>query len=138
MVIIDLKMIVYVRLIVPAESGPEDFKIKPLKKKFSRKSFSSFPGSWEIDHLEYTHGNNTYLLWINTNTRYLYAYPVHSKSLAETINNIYNLIIDEKTRFNHKVKLSMVMVIEVSIHYLNIFIGYNFTFHPHHLRITIN
>ena len=51
-----------VRLIVLADSGSKDLKIKLLKKKYSRKSFSPYPRSWEIDHLDHTHGKNTYLL----------------------------------------------------------------------------
>ena len=93
-----------IETLVPIDSGPKDLKIKPLKEKFSRKTFSPSPGSWEIDHLEHTHGNNTYLLAINSNTRYLYAYPVHSKTLAETINIIRRLRFDEWTRFKHPLK----------------------------------
>ena len=93
-----------IKLMVPDDPGPSDLKIKPLKQKYSRKSFSPSPWSWEIDHLEHSHGKNTYLLTINSNTRYGNAYPVHSKSLAETIANTKRLISDEKTRFSHTVR----------------------------------
>ncbi|KAI5500456.1 hypothetical protein TVAGG3_0857740 [Trichomonas vaginalis G3] len=41
---------------------PIDPKIQPLKEKFSRPSFAPYPYSYEIDHLEYSKGNVTYLL----------------------------------------------------------------------------
>ena len=55
-----------IKMMVPANTRPSDLKIKPLKKKFSRKTFSPYPGSWEIDHIEHTHGRNTYLLGTST------------------------------------------------------------------------
>ncbi|KAI5525165.1 hypothetical protein TVAGG3_0261640 [Trichomonas vaginalis G3] len=44
---------------------PTDPKIQPLKEKFSRPSFAPYPYSYEIEHLEYSKGNVTYLFAIN-------------------------------------------------------------------------
>jgi len=82
---------------------PNDPKIQPLKEKFSRPSFAPSPYSWEIDHLEYSKGNVTYLFAININTRYLYCIRVLNKSEQETRQAIQYLIDQEQLRFNHPV-----------------------------------
>ncbi|KAI5535498.1 integrase core domain containing protein family [Trichomonas vaginalis G3] len=75
---------------------PTDPKIQPLKEKFSRPSFAPYPYSYEIDHLEYSKGNVTYLFAINVNTRYLYCIPVKGKTEQETRRAIQYLLDHER------------------------------------------
>ncbi|KAI5510946.1 integrase core domain containing protein family [Trichomonas vaginalis G3] len=75
---------------------PIDPKIQPLKEKFSRPSFAPYPYSYEIDHLEYSKGNVTYLFAININTRYLYCIPVKGKTEQETRRAIQYLLDHER------------------------------------------
>ncbi|KAI5504564.1 integrase core domain containing protein family [Trichomonas vaginalis G3] len=75
---------------------PTDPKIQPLKEKFSRPSFAPYPYSYEIDHLEYSKGNVTYLFAININTRYLYCIPVKGKTEQETRRAIQYLLDHER------------------------------------------
>ncbi|KAI5492676.1 integrase core domain containing protein family [Trichomonas vaginalis G3] len=75
---------------------PIDPKIQPLKEKFSRPSFAPYPYSYEIDHLEYSKGNVTYLFAININTRYLYCIPVKGKTKQETRRAIQYLLDHER------------------------------------------
>ncbi|KAI5545623.1 integrase core domain containing protein family [Trichomonas vaginalis G3] len=75
---------------------PIDPKIQPLKEKFSRPSFAPYPYSYEIDHLEYSKGNITYLFAININTRYLYCIPVKGKTEQETRRAIQYLLDHER------------------------------------------
>ncbi|KAI5512051.1 integrase core domain containing protein family [Trichomonas vaginalis G3] len=75
---------------------PTDPKIQPLKEKFSRPSFALYPYSYEIDHLEYSKGNVTYLFAININTRYLYCIPVKGKTEQETRRAIQYLLDHER------------------------------------------
>ncbi|KAI5484079.1 integrase core domain containing protein family, partial [Trichomonas vaginalis G3] len=75
---------------------PTDPKIQPLKEKFSRPSFAPYPYSYEIDHLEYSRGNVTYLFAININTRYLYCIPVKGKTEQETRRAIQYLLDHER------------------------------------------
>ncbi|KAI5543199.1 hypothetical protein TVAGG3_0080240, partial [Trichomonas vaginalis G3] len=75
---------------------PIDPKIQPLKEKFSRPSFAPYPYSYEIDHLEYSKGNVTYLFAININTRYLYCIPVKGKTEQETRKAIQYLLDHER------------------------------------------
>ncbi|KAI5500731.1 integrase core domain containing protein family, partial [Trichomonas vaginalis G3] len=75
---------------------PTDPKIQPLKEKFGRPSFAPYPYSYEIDHLEYSKGNVTYLFAININTRYLYCIPVKGKTEQETRRAIQYLLDHER------------------------------------------
>ncbi|KAI5519388.1 hypothetical protein TVAGG3_0534460, partial [Trichomonas vaginalis G3] len=75
---------------------PIDPKIQPLKEKFGRPSFAPYPYSYEIDHLEYSKGNVTYLFAININTRYLYCIPVKGKTEQETRRAIQYLLDHER------------------------------------------
>jgi predicted ester cyclase len=81
-----------------------DYRIKPLKKKFSRPSFGRYPYSWEIDHLQHDKRNITYLFAINVNTKYLYAFGVHTKDSTETKRVIRELIKNELEEFDNPVK----------------------------------
>jgi hypothetical protein len=80
-----------------------DYRLKPLKNKFSRPSFAYYPNSWEIDHIQHSR-NNTYLFAININTRYLYTIKVRDKTSDSTRLAINKLIEMERTKFNKDVR----------------------------------
>ncbi len=80
-----------------------DKKLKPLKSKFMRPNFGINPYTWEMDHLQYQEFVS-YLFFINVNTRYLYAFPVHSKSNYDTARTFNVFLNAERDQFNHPVK----------------------------------
>ena len=83
---------------------PLDKQPKKLKNEYMRPSFSPYPYSWEIDHLQYNKERVTYLFCLNINTRYLYVIPVNGKSAQATKKALNTLIEAEMKNFNHPVK----------------------------------
>ena len=82
----------------------KDPQAKRLKDSLSRPSFSPYPYSWEIDHLQYDKNHITYLFCLNINTRYLYVIPVDGKGEYETKIALRTLIENERKLFNHPIK----------------------------------
>ncbi|MFI3215131.1 MAG: hypothetical protein R3Y24_17640 [Eubacteriales bacterium] len=76
-----------------------DKKLKPLKEKYMRPNFARDPYTWEMDHLQY-HEQVTYLFFINVNTRYLYAFPVSTKTSVETYDT-FNKFLNAERQFDH-------------------------------------
>ena len=76
----------------PNSDKVEDYQLKPRIKKFAKPYFSNYPYSYEIDHLQYSDTQVTYLFVINVNTRYLFVRKVNGKSGEETKRVINELM----------------------------------------------
>jgi hypothetical protein len=62
-----------------------------MGKKHTRPSFSNEPGSWIIDHimnLSRRRQNDIWLFFVNSNTRFLVAVPVHNNTAQEVVRGI--------------------------------------------------
>ncbi len=85
-----------------------DKKIKPMKK-YMRPNFAPEPYSWEMDFIVGQGRNKSYLIFININTRYVYAIPANRyvtnrggvPRISRMIGEFLNL---ERRGFNHPVK----------------------------------
>jgi hypothetical protein len=103
----------------------KDYKLPPLKKKYSRPYFSPFHGSWEMDFMIVPYDykdpsfiyaplitDNTrfnYLFIVNINTKYLFVFPCFNRKTEVVIDalnkvlskyKINNIRGDDDTAFN--------------------------------------